>query len=439
MLSVAVAASFCAPAFADPYPIDDITDILTAPITTATANTDGTPADIKIDTGGGITVTTGGPAVTINSNNSFYQIAGTTISNKATDSAVGILVDLTTQNLDATNDPAACPAGDCHVVEGIVENGTIDLSGSGTNKRGLWLQGQAVADGVNPFTFTGNIDMSNSTMTITGDNSVGVLIDQETILNGSLTMGNITISPTSQTTSTVGVIGLETSGTINGDINVGLVTDGTTTATAIVKALGSTGTSAGGTIGLKLGGTINGDVTIAKGSQVFAAGTGSQGVLLTGDINPCNAEVAPDCTSLGSLVNNGVIETVGSTTQGTNSTGNPTSGSALAIGGSIAGGFLNAGPTGTDNSILAGLIEAQSFAPVIEISPTLANLGTPAPLEIGVYAGDTDDPGFGFYNRGSVLAVSSNINQSTQALLIVGAGPDAGTTVDGGLFNSGTI
>ena len=439
MLSVAVAVSFGAPAFADPYPIDDITDILTAPITTATANTDGTPADIKIDAGGGITVTTGGPAVTINSNNSFDQIAGTTISNKATDSAVGILVDLTKQNLDTTNDAAACPAGDCHVVEGIVENGTIDLSGSGATKRGLWLQGQAVADGVTPFTFTGNIDMSNSTMTVTGDNSVGVLIDQETILNGSLTMGNITISPTSQTTSTVGVIGLETNGTINGDINVGLVTGDTTTATAVVKALGSTGSTAAGTIGLELGGTINGNVTIAKGSQVFAAGTGSQGILLTGDINPCDAAVAPDCTSLGSLVNNGVIETVGTSNPGTNLTGNPTSGTALGIGGSVAGGVLNAGPTASDNTILAGLIEGQSFAPVVEIAPTLGDPANPVSIEIGKYTGDTDDPGFGFYNRGSILAVSSNINQSTEAFLIAGSSDTVTASIDGGLFNSGTI
>ena len=129
---------------------------------------------------------TGGAAVTINSNNSFDQIAGTTISNTGTDAAVGILVDLTTQNLDATNDPTACPAGDCHVVEGIVENGTIDLSGSGSGKRGVWLQGADPHGGTDPFAFTGNIDMSNSTMTITGDNSVGVLLDQLTILNGNL-------------------------------------------------------------------------------------------------------------------------------------------------------------------------------------------------------------------------------------------------------------
>ena len=149
--------------------------------------------------------------------------------------------------------------------------------------------------------------------------------------------------------------------------------------------------------------------------------------------------MTPDCTSLGSLMNNGVIETVGTTDPGTNQTGNPTSGTALAIGGNIAGGFLNAGPTTSDNSILAGLIEAQSFAPVIEISPAFGNSANPTSIVIGIYAGDTDDPGFGFYNRGSILAVSSNINQSTQAFFIAGRTDAITTSIDGGLFNSGTI
>jgi hypothetical protein len=437
LLSVALTAGFGAPAFADPYPIDDITTILSEPITTATANTDGTPADIKIDTGGGITVTTGGPAVTINSNNSFYQISGTTISNKGTDSAVGILVDLTTQNLDATNDLVACPTGDCHVVEGIVESGTIDLSGSGTTKRAIWLQGPASGDGVTPFSFTGNIDMTNSTITVTGDSSVGVLIDENAILNGNISFGTMTVSASSTTTSTLGVIGFQNSGVINGDVNVGLITDDLTSV-AVIKVLGSSATDAAGTIGLDLGGTINGNVLIDHSSQVFASGTGAQGLVLTGDINPCDPSVAPACTSLGSLVVNGVLETVGTTTASSNVTGNPTSGSALAIGGNIAAGILIGGPTGLDNSILAGLVEAQSFAPVVVIAPSIRNLVNDTPIEIHAYA-DPADPFFGFYNRGSILAVSSNYNQSTEAILITGDGETATATIDGGLFNSGTI
>jgi hypothetical protein len=438
MLSVAAAACLGAPALADPYPIDDITTILTAPITTATANSDGTPADIKIDTGGGITVTTGGAAVTINSNNSFDQIAGTTISNKGTDAAVGILVDLTTQNLDATNDPTACPAGDCHVVEGILENGTIDLSGTGSGKRGVWLQGADPLGGTDPLAFTGNIDMSNSTMTITGDNSVGVLLDQLTILNGNLILGNMNMQPTSTTGSVAGVIGLQTSGTVNGDIDVGLITD-TTTATATLNLVGSTLTTAAGTIGLDLGGTINGNVLIDAGSKILTYGTGAQGILLTGNINACNQTVAPDCTSLGALINNGIIATAGTPTPGPNPTGNPTSGTALAIGGSIAGGIFNNGPISVDDSKnITAVIAAQSFAPVIEITPGFQTTVDPTPIVIGVYA-DATDPGFSFYNRGSIQAASSNIDQNTAAIFIVGDGPTATATLTGGLFNSGTI
>jgi len=438
MLSVAVAASFAMPAFADPDPIDDITTVLTDPIETATAGPDGVPADINIDTDGGITVTVGGPAVTINSDNSFNQIAGTTISNKNTADAVGILVDLSEHSWDATNDTTICPAGDCHVVEGIVEKGTIDLSGTGTDKRGIWFKGPP-DDTTGPFTFTGNLDMSDSTMTITGDNSVGILMDKGTILNGNVTFGNMTISPSSQTDTTAGVIAFEANGVINGDVNVGFVDDDTNDV-SVLQVKGSTNTNAIGTIALDLVGQINGNVIVAKGSQIFASGTGAQGILLTGDINPCDAAVAPDCTSLGSLIINGVVETVGSPTQGTAVTGNPTSGSALAIGGDIAGGFLIAGPTVSDDSILKSLVEAQSFAPVIEIASSLSGATDPEPITIAASETlDTDDPGFGFYNRGSIIAVSSNHNQSTEAFLIVGDGPTAAATIDGGIFNSGTI
>ncbi len=79
LLSVAVAAlSAASPAFAQLDPVDDVTTALTAPLTTATANPDGsgTPADIVLDTGGSVTVTVAGAAVTINSDNSFKGVKG---------------------------------------------------------------------------------------------------------------------------------------------------------------------------------------------------------------------------------------------------------------------------------------------------------------------------------------------------------------------------
>lgn len=434
MLSAAVAIFAATPALADDW--TDITEALTVPVNTAEAN-NGTAGDIKLDDGGSITVQIGGPVVTINSNNSFYQVGGTTISNKNTAGAVGILVDLTEQSLDATN--AGCPpeTPDCHTTEGIVENGTIDLSGTGDGKRGLWLQGPDVDSELPANSFTGNIDMSNSTMKITGDNSIGVLIDELAILNGDLTLGNMQMQATSLTDSLNGVIGFQNNGVVNGNINVGFIDDDTTVVSSIA-VVGSTNKTATGTVALDLVGDVNGSLTVFKGSSIYAYGTGAQGILLAGNINAaCDESDPPVCTG-GSLINNGIIATAGTPNPGSNLTGNPTSGSALAIGGSIADGILNNGPTAEDDATVAATISAQSFAGAIEISPSFQNALDPQSIVIGRYAEDTVDPGFSFYNRGSVLAASSNYNQGVSAFDITGDA-DATSTLTGGIFTSGTI
>lgn len=441
MLSVALAACATMPAFAAESPDwTDITTALTVPVDTAHAtpgDPDGTPGDIKLDTGGSIAVSLGGPAVTINSDNSYFQILGTTVTNKNADDAVGILVDLTEHDINATNSGCPVETPDCHTTEGIVENGTLDLSGSGTNKRGLWLEGPAAGDGVDPFTFTGNIDMTSSTMTIAGDSSIGLLFDSTTVLNGNVTLGAINMQPSSVTGSTAGVIGMETNGVVNGDIGVGL--DGSTPVIGAITLKGSTATTASGTIGLDLGGEINGNVTVSNGSKITVSGTGAEGILLTGNINPCNADVFADCTSLGSLVNNGTISTLGTTETLKGLTGNPTSGTALAIGGNVVGGIFNNGPISPDDAKnTIAVIAAQSFAPVVEITPAFQTGVAPTSITIGIY-NDTVDPGFSFYNRGSILAVSTNYNQNTSAFFIVGNGPDVTATLTGGLLNSGTI
>ena len=63
---------------------------------------------------------------------------------------------------------------------------------------------------------------------------------------------------------------------------------------------------------------------------------------------------------------------------------------------------------------------------------------TPTSTIIGIYTPDHVDPGFSFYNRGSILAASSNYNQDTTAFEIVGDGT-ALADLQGGLLNSGTI
>jgi hypothetical protein len=444
MLSVAVAATFSAPVMAQtvPDPILDITTALTQPIQTATA-VNGGPGDIVLDTGGSLTVTSGAAAVTINSDNSFEQVTDTTITYKNADAAVGVLVDLTTHDINATN-LAGCTAGtDCaHVSEGIVMSGDLDLSGTGGTKRGLWLEGpdpDGTAPG--PFTYTGNIDLSQSTFTVSGDNSVGVLIDQNVNYNGNITFGTLNMQTTSLTGSSSGLVGFENNGVINGDVRVGFVdnaNDIDDVSAFTVK--GSTSlTNGSGVTALELAGTINGNVVVDTGSSVIASGTGAQGIILTGVINACNQATSPGCSSLGSLINRGNIETVGTVAALTSLTGNPTPSFALGIGGSVLHGILNDGAAQPDDLIAGATISGEGAAPVIEISPGLQSSLTPVPVVIGIYTDDHIDPGFSFYNRGSILAQSSNYNQDTTAFTIIGDGPDAIANLQGGLLNSGTI
>jgi hypothetical protein len=434
LLSVAMAAALAgSPAFAQLDPEDDITTALTVPVTSATA-VNGLPADILLDTGGSITVSTSGAnttpqaAVTIDSDNSFKAITGTTISNKDTTMGVGILVDLTTVPIDAINDPN-CTTDCAHTFEGITEAGTIDLTGTGTGKIGVYLQGADPTTSTTVNAFTGNIDMTGSTMTITGDSSVGVQIDQLAQLNGNLTLGQITMKPSTDT-STLGVIGLKVDGIVNGNID----------EASQMNLDGNVSSGAATMIGMDLTGTVNGNVTIDTGGSIAVLGSGAQGILLTGSIN-C---LPSDCsTSLGSLVNNGSITVAAKSGGFATTTGNPVAGIAVGIGGSINGGIYNAGPSFVGDDVGSALISTQGIAPALEISPSLEAVTPAVPIVIGVYVptGTTPDPdpNFSFYNRGTISAGSSNANDSTQAIFIGGGNTIATTTLTGGFFNAGNV
>ena len=433
LLSVAVAALSASPAFAQTDPEDDITTAITSPVTTATAGPGGTPADVLLDTGGSIAITVSGTqttpqaALTINSNNSFSGLTGTTISADNTDMGVGIMVDLTAAPIDATND--GCTSDCAHTFEGITEAGTISLTGTGTGKIGLYLEGADPTTATTVYAFTGNIDMTGSTMTITGDTSTGIKIDSLAQLDGDLTIGTINLK-TGSTTSTASEIGVDLLGAVYGDI----------TTAGSVGVTGSAGPTTTPGIGMDLAGAIYGNLTIGTGFGVSAIGSGSQGILLTGSLNPCDPSVTTTCaaTSLGSLINNGSISVAATASTLTKTTGNNVAGIALAIGGNIAGGIYNAGPTIVGDKVAEATISSQGIAPTVEISPTLETTTTFTPIVVGTYT-DALDPGFSFYNRGSITSSSSNSNDSTQAIFIGGGNTIATTTLTGGIFNSGTI
>ncbi len=434
MLSAAVIALGAAPAWADDW--TDITTAVTVPIDTAHA-ANGSPGDIKIDTDGSLSYSKSGtndvavPLITINSNNSFNQVSGTTAAINNTDQAVGILVNLSNQSLDATNDTTSCGAlpVPCHTTEGIIEAGAINLNGTGDTKRGLWLEGPTSGG---PFSYTGNIEMTGSTINIVGDSSVGILEDELATLNGNLTIGNLKLQPSSSTSSG-SIIGVELNGVVNGNVAIGeLGSDGKTYTAGSIALTGSSTSS--GVIGLDLTGTINGDVVINRTSSISATGQDVRGVLITGDINPlCDAN---GCSSLGSFVNNGTISVAGSSSSSSSNKGNTEAGSAVSLEGSIAGGFYNGGP-------LSSADATNTVATISTVSNTEALLITPfeatTPVTIGVYAADTTNPGFSFYNRGTISGTTPNAGDNAIAINILGSTATGNVTLTEGLFNSGSI
>jgi hypothetical protein len=166
-----------------------ITNERTAPVTTATIN-NGAADDLTITNAGKITLTTGGPAVTLNSNNDVKN--GGAISTKAVDHAVGILVQGGFTG-DVTNTGTIIHDDD-YTAEDSDKDGDDDGPlAHGTDRYGIRVVGPGVMDG--SLTNSGSISISGEdsygisvetgmtgqilnygTVTVIGDNGVGVKI-----------------------------------------------------------------------------------------------------------------------------------------------------------------------------------------------------------------------------------------------------------------------
>jgi hypothetical protein len=407
MLSTAAAALLAGQAFADTT-IDKSTStaLTTGTLETITSTTTSTGTTTASGTGnaGNITITSAGSvgvgltnqgAITVNSD-SFVSNAGV-ISNKNQSTSTGILVDMTT-NPDPIISTNTANASNPTLI-GIDNVGTIDMTGSGTGKHGIWLNGIG--------TFTGPITLeANSTMSIEGDQSQAITMDSGSVLTGNLTMG--------------------------GAITLDQTTANSTTASSL--------------IGADLLGTVNGNVALPSGGTLTVTGDGGEGMVIGG-----GGIVG------GNLVIGGTIGTTGlSTTTETQSvitnpnTIYPEGGLGLGIGASVANGVAILGPGFSgDTSAAAASVTVQGLSPAVQIDPGLNSAplnGTAVPLVIGVYttdgttAADTNDPGFSVYNRGTITAAPVNANNNVTAMVIQGGGSTAdSTTLTGGLFNSGSL
>jgi hypothetical protein len=417
MLSAATAALLAAP-------------LMISAARAATTITDTRKDAINTTTLGDITISTGGvdikaasPAVTINSNN--FLLNQGSISNQNTAGAIGILVDTT--------------AGDIVNSSGITNLGSINLTGDGTGKSAMVIQGGHTFFA--PITFSNVVSVVGSTV---AGSSVSVLGDSSNIF--TLVQGT----------------------TIDGDVTMG----GTMVLSASDKS-----TTFGNTA-IDIEGNLQGNFIIGQGASLTSVGNQARGIVILGPITACvnNAGNGYTCAnsgtataSTGTFANFGSI-TVFGTINPNRKGGNFESGSAVVIGNSIAGGFLNAGPS-TSNGVtptasISGngdIINSSSgsvFAPTVLIDPsqTISSLNPtvrgPAILgPVGVQIDPVDGgKGYGFINHGSISAQPVDLDVSALAVAIQGSsavnftclGVVSGSACNtaaasGGLLNTGTI
>jgi hypothetical protein len=383
MLSAAAAALLAAPLAVDMSARAD-TEISTS---TSTALLTSTSGNITIDSGGGVGISTANaPTITIDSNNSVANNGF--VSNTNADGGIGVLID-------TTNGNQFPPTG------GFSSTGSIDLGGSGTNKRGIIIQGGNTYYGAVTLTnltaiaVTGaTATASSSSLIVQGDGSAAFLLTQGTKITSNVLLGGG---------------GILQNGTAN-----------------------STQTNA---IMVDFDGTVNGNVYLA--SSLSGVGAGIIGVQELGGIHSCASDTAAPSgftcpsSSGGSLINTGAISLIGTSFPSTRG-GNAESGSALVIGGSIDGGFVNFGPGTSNNATAAdirsaGLIVSGVTSPTVLIDPTRSITGLltapRGPVVIGPVTADVDpiDAGYSLLNRGTIAAQPLDSELSSAAMMIQGA------------------
>jgi hypothetical protein len=415
MLSAAAAALLAAlnAAHAD-------TEISTS---TSTALTTTTSGNITIDSTGGVGVQTATtPALTINSSNSVLNNGF--ISNTGTDSAIGVLIDTTAASLQPPS-------------TGFASTGTIDLGGGGSSKKGIWITGG--------HTYYGPITLTALTTTAINGVSVGATQSSSLILQGDSSAAFYLQQGTTVTSNVL----LGGGGVIMNPANA---------------------QTASGSVMVLLDGTVNGNFINA--SSLSGTGPGLVGVEELGGIHSCASDTtAPSgftcpTSSGGSFINAGSISLIGISFPSARGS-NPEAASAVVIGGSIDGGFENAGPSTSTNVTAAvissaGIIAAGTVSPTVLIDPSRALDAVTqlprGPAILGPVTVDVDpnDPGYAFLNRGTITAQPIDAQLSSAALIIQGAsaanytclsasvGACTGTNANpalntGGFLNTGSI
>ncbi len=357
-----------------------ITTARTTPITTINATGSG-PDDIRITTGGSLTVSSGA-AVTVNSSNNFTLTgSGTVTMPGAADGATAVLVNPgVTSNLSIENSIVITDSIDTYPDSD--NDGDIDGPwATGTDRYGIRLAAGAPV--------TGNISVlaPNGVISVDGNQSYAISIE---------------------------------SGLIGNVLNQGTL-----------RVLGDN------SVAFRTTGDITGKVTLL--GQVFARGQGTSAVSIGGDVSG-RLTLQGDISASGyRYTSRGNDDFESKLDAEDKLQGGP----AVIIAGNVAGGVVvDAPPTASTTN---PDVDADGITDSTEGTGQINSFGSSAAVQVGsttesitLGAVGTGDEAFGFINRGGIIG--QGIYDLIDANAIVFGG-NAGQTVDlsGGFRNQGSI
>lgn len=364
-----------------------ISDARTEPIDTATAD-NGAPADVTIEAGGSVTVTTEGPAVTLNSDNDLINEGTITITD--VDDATGVL-------LEGGADRNFTHGGTITVDENFDQADTDDdvlfdtSVAEGSGRRGILISGASP--------FQGNVTLDEtSTIIIEGNNSYAV---------------DLSNTP------------------------VGAGIDGDFTADGRTSLFGDNGAA------FRLGSDVTGNVSHAGLTEVSGVGSAAFDI---------GADIGGGFNQSGTISNNGFrfasrapfdpTSTVSREDLDAEDLGE--AGSAIRISGNIARGIhLDQRTTTTTDADGNETTTVVGVSQITQTGSAAAILldGDGTPISIGTVSLITDpaadgfdaDELFAFVQRGTVRA-SGTYNDFDATVFSV-----SDTTLDGGINNTGTM
>ncbi|MCF8508619.1 MAG: hypothetical protein K9G83_07765, partial [Hyphomonadaceae bacterium] len=418
-----------------------ISTATTTPVQTATASS-GAPSDITISSPSGTVAptTTNTTAVTVNSSNDITNNGAITFNNLNDTVGVRILPGLT---------GSYGGSGSISLVEDYTRvddasDTDTELDGplaQGSNRYGILLEPGG--------TFTGDIriDASNNvttpvggSITIEGNNSAGVSLQSN--LNGSYVQ-NGAVSVTGSNT-----IGVDIRGDVSGNVQIGSQAVTTGTAGVVGSTVPGTVSARGdGAVAIRILGDVGGEFMIDGdvGSTGFAQG------------NSSNYKDPDDTSTFTPFALDADDLFVG--------------GSAVEIRGDLARGFLVNGaaigvtdPTPDTKDVIQnfdenrtrGTINTFGSAPTVTIrsldgaAGDAIVLGRVRETIIDNLDDDNDDNlseviatfnyDYGFINRGAIESNGVNVGFASTGVFIAGSADGLHTTtIEGGIFNGGTI